>query len=405
MKKINQSINSFVFKLLMLVVLTFCSSIPLIAQDMEGFDPNAPSVPDFKLTPFYESNLEYIGKKPGDLLKKESIPAPEGAVAWRVMYVSRTWDDRLVPVTGIIVAPKGVSKRPRPILNWEHGTTGGARICAPSLADDPAQNLVQRSETTPIDYGVPYLTDFLAKDFVVVATDYYGLGGPGVHQYLVGNTGARNGLDIARAARKINEINAGLNLLTFGWSVGGHAALFTGEEQPEYAPEFKHLGTAAIAPANTGDFHFVNIPHTYVMAASYNSAYNAPLTGFTDDGKKVLDVVNKVSITGVFKESLKYNGPLFEGDFDPVMKKALALNEQGQRETPCPILIVHGTEDDVVSPELTINYLPKSQKIGNTIKVSWYKDHNHRTVIAEARIELLQWFDDRLKGKPAPKEE
>lgn len=399
--------SSFKQTLLAVITVLFLSvtlSTPVFSQDMEGFDPNAPSVPDFKLTPFYESNLEYIGKKPGDLLKKESIPAPEGAVAWRVMYVSRTWDDRLVPVTGIIAAPEGVSETPRPILNWVHGTTGGARICAPSLADDPAQNLVQRSDTTPIDYGVPYLTDFLARGFVVVATDYYGLGGPGVHQYLVGNTGARNGLDIARASREIKEINAGLNLLTFGWSVGGHAALFTGEEQPEYAPEFKLLGIAAIAPASTMGFQFVNIPHVYVMAASYNSAYNAPLTGFTDDGKKVIEVVNEVSITGVFKESLKYQGPFFEGDFDPVMKKALALNEAGQRITPCPILIVHGTADDVVNPELTLIYLPKSQKIGNTIKVSWYKDLNHRTVIAEARIEILQWFDDRLNGKPAPKE-
>ncbi len=376
----------------------------VFAQDMQGFDPNAKPVPDFKVTSFYESNLEYIGRKPGDLLKKEPIPAPEGAVAWRIMYVSRTWDDRLVPVTGFIVAPKGVSKMPRPILNWTHGTTGGARNCAPSLADNPAQNLVQRSETVPIDYGVPYLTDFLSRGFIVVATDYYGQGGPGVHQYFVGNTAARNGLDIARAARKIKEINAGLNLLTFGWSQGGHTALFTGEEQPAYAPEFRHLGTAAIAPGNTVGLHYVNIPHIYILAASFNSAYNAPLTGFTDDGRKLIETAKEVSITGVFRESLAYKGPFFEGDFDPVMKKAFVLNEPGHRKTPCPILIVHGTVDDVVNPELTKTYLPISQKIGNTIKVSWYKEQNHRSVIAESRKEIMQWIDDRLNGKPTPKE-
>jgi hypothetical protein len=111
-------------------------------QDMQGFDPKAEPIPDFKLTPFYEADLDFAQKVPGEILKTEPISAPDGAVAWRVMYVSRAWDDRLVPTTGIIVAPKGTSSAPRPILNWLHGTTGGARVAAPSLADNPAQNLV-----------------------------------------------------------------------------------------------------------------------------------------------------------------------------------------------------------------------------------------------------------------------
>ncbi len=132
--------------------------------------------PEFQLTPFYEADLDFAGKKPGDVIKREAIPAPAGAVAWRVMYVSRTWDDRLVPVTGIIVAPKEPGHSDRPIITWEHGTTGTARVSAPSLAPNPAQELVERSATAPIDYGVPYLNDFLKRGFVVVATDYYGLG-------------------------------------------------------------------------------------------------------------------------------------------------------------------------------------------------------------------------------------
>ncbi|MBK6877789.1 MAG: hypothetical protein IPG99_15375 [Ignavibacteria bacterium] len=103
-------------------------------------------------------------------------------------------------------------------------------------------------ETVPIDYGVPYLTDFLTKGYIVVATDYYGQGGPGIHQYFAGNTSARNGLDIARASHQIEELNAGFELLTFGWSQGGHAALFTGEEQPDYAPEFNQLELQRLLP-------------------------------------------------------------------------------------------------------------------------------------------------------------
>lgn len=79
-----------VVQFLIMFILTLFVMSQIKAQDMEGFDPNAKPVPDFKLTPFYETKLEYVGKKQGDLLKTELIQAPEGALAWRVMYVSRT---------------------------------------------------------------------------------------------------------------------------------------------------------------------------------------------------------------------------------------------------------------------------------------------------------------------------
>ena len=374
------------------------------SQGMQGFDPNAKPVPDFELTPFYDADLDFATKAPGEILKTEPIQAPAGATAWRVMYLSRTWDDRLVPVTGIIVAPQGPSAKPRPIVAWLHGTTGGARVAAPSLAPNPAQNLVQRSESAPIDYGVPYLADLLAKGYVVVATDYYGLGGPGVHQYIVGSTAARNGLDIARAARKLKDTNAGRDLLTFGWSQGGHAALFIAEEQPAYAPEFHPKGMVAIAPGTTAGVHFMNIPHVYVLARGYGSAYYVPMTGFTDEGKKLIEVAGNVSITGVFRESLKYAGPFFVGDWNPAMKAALALNIPGNRRSPTPILLVHGLADEVAPVNGTKDVLSRALKSGDTIKVSWYPNENHRSVIAAARVEILAWFDDRLTGKPAPTE-
>ena len=275
-------------------------------------------------------------------------------------------------------------------------------MAAPSLADNPAQNLVQRSKTTPIDHGVPYLTDFLARGYVVVATDYYGLGGPGAHQYVVGSTSARNGLDIARAAKEMKDLNAGSDLLVMGWSQGGHAAIFTGEEQSAYAPEFALRGVVAIAPGTTDFPHPVNIPHLYVLVRSYNSAYYVPLTGFTETGRQLIEKAGEVSITGVFAESLKLEPPFFDSDFNPAMKAALALNRPGIHKSDAPILVIHGTIDNVVDPEATRELLPRACKSGDTIKVSWYAEKDHRTVIAEAQPEIFNWFEDRLAGKAAP---
>jgi len=243
----------------LLFASSFFLSHGVQAQNIQGFDPKTKAIPDFSLTPFYQADLDYVGRKPGEVIKTEVIQAPAGASAWRVMYVSRTWDERLVPVTGIVVAPKVVGSKMQPILNWLHGTTGGSRTSAPSLAQNPAQNQVQRSPTAPIDYGVPYLTDFLKRGFVVVATDYYGQGGPGVHQYMVGNTAARNGLDLVRAARTMKDVAAGSDVTTFGWSQGGHAAIFTSEEQTSYAPELRLRGVVAIAPGTTAIAKPINI--------------------------------------------------------------------------------------------------------------------------------------------------
>jgi alpha-beta hydrolase superfamily lysophospholipase len=389
MNPLARSIGSLLF------ASSFFLSHGVHAQNIQGFDPKAKSVADFSLTPFYEANLDYVGRKPGEVIKSEVIPAPAGASAWRVMYVSRTWDERLVPVTGIVVAPKIGGAKAHPILNWLHGTTGGSRTSAPSLAPNPAQNQVQRSPIAPIDYGVPYLTDFLKRGFVVVATDYYGQGGPGVHQYMVGNTAARNGLDLVRAARTMKDVAAGSDVTTFGWSQGGHAAIFTSEEQPSYAPELRLRGVVAIAPGTTLIAQPINIPHVYVLARGYRDAYAVPLSEFTADGKRMIEAAGSVSISRLFRESLTMKGPFSTGEWSQEMKRGLALNVPGNRTSSAPNLILHGTLDNVVMPESTKELALRSAKNGNSIKVSWYPGQDHRTVVDQARKEILDWIDEK----------
>lgn len=371
-------------------------------QEMQGFSANDKLAPDFKLTAFYESCTKHVGKRSGEVIQTEEIPAPEGAKAWRVMYVSRTWDNKEVPVTGIIVAPKEATAKPRPVLTWAHGTTGGARNCAPSLAPNPAQELVQRSETAPVDYGVPYLKDLLARGMVVVATDYQGQGAPGVHQYCVGNSAARNALDIVRAAQNLEATNAGSEFMTMGWSQGGHAGLFVGEEQPAYASELKHLGAVVIAPGAMPLQKPLNIPHIYILARSYRDAYKLELSEFTAEGKKLVELAGEGPVTRVFRASLEMKGPFVQAEWSKDFAHALEQNIPGKRKSKAPILVVQGTADNLVNPEDTRALLPRALASGNTMKISWYEGKGHRDVIEPARKEILQWFNDRVQGKPAP---
>jgi acetyl esterase/lipase len=93
------------------------------------------------------------------------------------------------------------------------------------------------------------LADILAKGYVVVATDYPGLGTPGIHPYLIGISEARAVLDSVRAARNLPHTGASNRFAVWGHSQGGHAALYTGELAASYAPELRLVGVAAAAPA------------------------------------------------------------------------------------------------------------------------------------------------------------
>ena len=83
---------------------------------------------------------------------------------------------------------------------------------------------------------------------MVAATDYEGLGTPGLHPFLVGESEGRSVLDAARAARGLKAGATG-KVLAFGFSEGGTPALFAGELAASYAPELRMLGVAAVAPA------------------------------------------------------------------------------------------------------------------------------------------------------------
>ena len=120
-------------------------------------------------------------------------------------------------MSGSLALPKG--KAPKggwPIITYAHGTTGAADSCAPTRGYDAGE---------PRSYAYPLLQRWLKAGYAVVRTDYEGLGTPGVHQYLVGESEGRSVLDAVRAARAL-EPRLSKRFVIAGHSQGGHAALF-----------------------------------------------------------------------------------------------------------------------------------------------------------------------------------
>ena len=95
--------------------------------------------------------------------------APEGARAYRVVYRSADSGDRPIDVTGVVIIPAGdPPPAGRNIVAWAHGTSGIADACAPS--------------TNSWLFGsIAGLASLLQQGYIVAATDYQGLGGPGPH--------------------------------------------------------------------------------------------------------------------------------------------------------------------------------------------------------------------------------
>ena len=79
-------------------------------------------------------------------------------------------------------------------------------------------------------------------------TDYIGLGPVGeLHPYLSKTAEGHAVIDAVRAVRRL-PANAGKRWLAIGHSQGGHGAIAAAELAHGHAPEFKLVGTVALAP-------------------------------------------------------------------------------------------------------------------------------------------------------------
>ncbi|MBC7833192.1 MAG: lipase, partial [Hyphomicrobium sp.] len=153
--------------------------------------------------------------KPGTVLRvrPQVGGAPANAKAFRIIYRSTGLNDEPIAVSATVIYPAGPApKDGRDVIAWAHYTTGVAERCAPTLLPN-------------LSGTIPGLEQMLTRGYVVVATDYAGLGLPGVHAYLVGISEARAVLDSVRAARDLKGAQATDRFAVWGHSQGGHAAL------------------------------------------------------------------------------------------------------------------------------------------------------------------------------------
>jgi acetyl esterase/lipase len=340
--------------------------------------------------------------EPGDPIHIEALPAPAsepGASAWRVLYHSRSLEGDDIAVSGFIMRPPGDPPPGGfPVLAFGHGTTGTADECAPS-ANDPTDH--------------PLVQPLLDAGYVIAATDYEGLGTPGLHPYLVGQSEGRGILDAARAAGGLDDVDAGSDVVVWGHSQGGHAALFAGEIAPAYAPDLAVAGVVAFAPV--GDlaliapvvFRSPNLFGFGFMAlgtwpAAYPDLDTSALFGpAAVDRLPLLDEVCAGAVfdsfDGIDLDQLVLSADPLQA---PPFSDLLAENTIGVRPYgSIPVLIAHGDGDELIPIGLSENLSAALCAGGASAEFRSY-EATHGSVPTVAGLDALAWSADRLAGAP-----
>jgi alpha-beta hydrolase superfamily lysophospholipase len=402
------------------LVAAACDSDTTTESDSAS-EPAGPEGPAF-----YEPPSPLPAGAPGALIWARPIPAPAGAKAWKILYRSTLHDDQPVAVSGFVVAPTTPAPAGgRSVLAWAHGTTGGPRQCAPSLVADPARDLVNYfsyQSQDGFDVGVPALTEFVQAGYVVVATDYQGLGTPGIHQYTVGSTEARNVLDSVKAAQHVDSVGAGNDVVVLGWSQGGGASLFVGE-QAAYGAPLRVLGSAALAPnadlgpqfagaVAAGPSSPTSPSHEAALRINVFRGLAAAYPELkTDD---VLTTAGTQALQGVGTQCIEHFANVIEtnvsdpatlfppGALPAAWQTRINENTPGSAVTAGPVLVMQGTADTVINPNATAQYIQRACAFSQPVQYSTYAGATHQTIPHVAQDDYVQWIADRFAGKPAP---
>lgn len=160
-----------------------------------------------------------VPSKGGELIGSAPLSAalsvPSAAQADRILYSTTNQHDAPAVSTAAVFVPKGEPPAGGwPVIAWAHGTVGLGNDCAPSANPRSARDK-------------EYLSHWLDQGYVIVATDYAGLGTPGLMSYLNSVATAHYVVDSVVAVHQMPDLQDKLNSkwAIIGQSQGGGAAV------------------------------------------------------------------------------------------------------------------------------------------------------------------------------------
>ena len=365
---------------------------------------------DGGVSPFYTWSNP-LDRPRGTLLRHESLGAAQqlqnAKVSERILYVSTdgVGGVRKIAVSGTVYIPNG--KPPTggwPTIAWAHGTVGVADPCAPSW-----RGWLSRDRA--------YLNAWLNRGYAVVASDYQGLGTPGMHPYMQWRPEAYSVLDAVRAA------SAGFPLarrvVIVGQSQGSEAALAAAYEAPMYAPE---VGVRAVVATGLVVTLAKPVPHApkvmvppYADSGSVDAAYSMlyllgidqvlkPTLNVDDDvlpaGKPLLHTAVTACLTQLFKEAAAEN--LDDSKVFTPARERLRAFEDAQVAFPAarlrvPIFTGTGLADAEAGTAPQYNFIAALCTAGTPVVWRYYPGLTHNGTVNASLADSIP-FVKRIMG-------
>jgi pimeloyl-ACP methyl ester carboxylesterase len=259
----------------------------------------------------------------------------------------------------------------------------------------------------------------LEHGFAIAATDYPGLGTPGPHPYLVGESEGRAVLDSIRAARALPGASIGRQTVLWGHSQGGQAVLYGGKLAKSYAPDVEILGIVAAAPATElgtlmrDDIATAGGKNLLAMTLwSWDKVFGAPMRDIVvPEAIPYVDKLANVCLESIVDlRPRKLVGEALSKEFlkvkDPTAlqpwKGLLADNTIGTLPPQISLLIAQGADDNVVDPPVTEAYFKNLCSSGSRAELLMIDGVGHGMISRDAAPQSVSWMADRFAGKQPP---
>lgn len=349
---------------------------------------------------------------PGTLIRTVQLdPALSlagAARAYRILYSTTDQHNSPAVSTAAVFVPRGTAPQGGwPVIAWAHGTVG--------LGDDCTPSAHPRSERDN-----EYLSHWLDQGYVVVGSDYTGLGTPGLMSYLNSVATAHAVIDSVIAAQHL-ELPLSPKWALVGQSQGGAAAMASARWATEFSQGtgLDYRGVVATGtPANIDDVVITAGPDmalppelgpiasaytAYILAGfrearpdiAVNSVLSAAGLAAADKAETLCTAPLSTTLAGMTPQQF-FVAPLASL---PGMRGALA-DFMG---TPAsgydrPIFLGVGLKDRDVPPSSTLKFADQLKANGQDVTLKIYPNDDHSSAVLTSMADSTGFLRAQFSG-------
>ena len=351
----------------------------------------------FPIKEFYDTANLAAGK-PGDLIRSQEFDQydlPEGVLATRILYHSRSASGQDVPVSGVVLYPD--RKPPAqgwPVIAWAHALDGVARQCAPSLRRN-------------LQHG-PFLSMYVKLGYAVVATDYAGLGTAVRNAFEDARSNATDVIYSVAAARSaVHGLDA--RWVAIGIGEGGSTVVMLAELESD-GRDPNYLGSLAISGLDD--------PQTRYRSSAPPIFYDSPLflafgikTDYpefelkellTEQGMGLYPQVEQ-SCADPVVESMRSPSEMLKSNWadNRFAKLYFSRSTLGEHPAKRPLMIIASELDSARPLQTTEQVIARMCKQGDRVQFERLPESSPGSVFGDSVRDQISWIESRFAGRAA----